>query len=109
MTDVSFYAPDLLEQFFQLVHKALLLRIHLVAADFCELPQKFFLARVQIFRREDFHDDVLVAAAAAAEERDAAIPQAHDLAALRPRFDFHIDGAVERRDLHRAAERRFDE
>ena len=61
------------EKIFNFIEEALLLRIDLVAADLAELLEEFFLALVEVLRREHLDVDELVAAARTAQERDAAV------------------------------------
>lgn len=97
------------KELLEIIEEALFLWVDAVAAELAELAQEFLLAGAEVLRREDFDDNVLVAAAGAAQVRDAASLEAQDLAALRAGGDFHVDGAVERRHLDGAAEGRLDE
>src|SRR5450759_151920 len=72
------------------------------------LAQDGLLLHRQVLGDDDLHDDVLVAATAAADVRHTPARQPKGLAVLSAGRDGDLDQPLERRDLDPVAERRLD-
>lgn len=70
------------EEFFQLIHEALLLRVYLVAGNLCKFLQQLLLTRIQILRSEYFDADVLITSSVAPEMRYTLALHAEDSTGL---------------------------
>ena len=81
-----------------------MLGVHLIAADFTELLEKFLLALVEVLRREHLDDHMLVTASIAAQVRNAALTQAQDFPGLCAGRNLDFHRAIDSRYLYLVAQ-----
>src|SRR5207302_2891243 len=91
----------------QLVEKALRHLLGLAGQD-PDLAQQSLLLRVQVFRDDDLHDDVLIAAPPTSHVRHAPALQPEGLPVLGAGGDRDLDRPLEGRDLDPVPKRRLD-